>query len=327
MSLAAKRTSDCDYIAFLVNFFEPVISLPVEIVPGLILRKATADELEVFQPYDAAAHLDRVDIGITRTTISLDSDRVKTERNDDFRGYVFEFTLRQWARSGPYSTYDLLELACSISESGLRPVLVCAVKPELEPYFFTHNLHRHTVLRRRALGKFVKEIPKFTSADLEEIRAITTSLKGLDSQHGFVFEAIKRFKHVEIISLESDFHTFGLFTIVEYLLTHSPRNEDDSLTKQMRRKCPTVTATFDNDVPIEKFFETMVADKAWKILYGYRSAIAHGGPIDFAKANGQGGFRALRSRGAIEAFLHLFTQRLLKCAVRDPERIRALKKN
>jgi len=264
VSVAAFRTLDCDYIAFLVNFFEPAIKLPAEIVPGVILRKATADELEVFRPFDEAAHLDSVDCGITRTTISFSSDVVKTEGNDDFRGYVLEFTLRQWARSGPHSVYDLLELACSISESGLRPVLVCAVKSELEPYFFTHNLHRHTVLRRRALGKFVKDIPKFTSADLEEIRGITNSLKGLDSQHSFVFEAIQRFKHVELISSESDFHTFGLFTIVEYLLTHPPRNEDksDSLTIQIRQKCPMVAVTFDYGVPMANFFESSTVIEA-----------------------------------------------------------------
>jgi hypothetical protein len=54
MSVAANRTSNGDYVAVLVNFFEPAISLPVEVLPGIFLRKATADELEVFKPYDEA---------------------------------------------------------------------------------------------------------------------------------------------------------------------------------------------------------------------------------------------------------------------------------
>jgi hypothetical protein len=130
---------------------------------------------------------------------------------------------------------------------------------------------------------------------------------------------------LELISPESDFHTFGLFTIVEYLLTHPSRNKDksDSLTNQIRGKCPMVTAKFDYDVPIENFFEAMSEDKAWKTLYGYRSTIAHGGSIDFGKR----GYRELKGRSEIEAFLHVFTRLLLKCAVRVPDHIRALKES
>ena len=89
---------DEGYIAFLVNYFEPAFRLPVEILRGLLLRKATPDEMAIFQPYDDAAHLDRGDALITLYRISIAD--VKTETNEDFRGYVWQFGLRHWSRFG-----------------------------------------------------------------------------------------------------------------------------------------------------------------------------------------------------------------------------------
>src|SRR5438445_10512581 len=82
---------DKGYIAFLVNYFEPAFRLPVEILPGLLLRKATPDEMEIFQPYDDAANLDRGDARITLYIISIDD--VKKEMIEEFRWYVCQYEL------------------------------------------------------------------------------------------------------------------------------------------------------------------------------------------------------------------------------------------
>jgi len=329
MNSTEAQHLDNEYIAFLVNFFEPMLRPPIEVLPGIVLRRATSAEQATFRPYDEAAHLGRNDTLVTRTTVSFNTDGVKTESNDDFRGYVLQFGLRQWATYGnnPHSVYEQLELACSVAESGLRPVLVCEKGSDLQPLFFTHNLHRHTVLRRRALGKFLRGIPKLTLRDLEEIRDLVSLIEKLPPSDRFVFEAIDRFNHVELISTDSDFHTFGLFTIIEYMLTHLPTMKDksDSLTKQIYAKCPALGRDFDNPISPATFFRPMTDEKAWKILYGYRSAIAHGSRIDFTKLSGKKGYEELIDRANVEAFLHTFTRRLLKYALREPKRVKALK--
>jgi hypothetical protein len=276
-----------DYIAFLVNYFQPTIRLPAEIVPGCVLRKATAKEQATFQKYDEVAHFGCGDSRIRRYRIPLIGD-IKEETNEDFAGYVLEFGLLQWGKCGKesHSEYERVELASSVSEAGLRPVIICENRSNgLEPYFFTHDVHRHTVLRSRALSQFLKKIPTLTETDLAEIRELTNRLRQLKPEHRFAIEAIERFTQVEVISLASDFHTFGLFTIIEYLLTHPPKKDDetDTLTNQMRRKCPAVAATFDRSVSPGNYFDGLNADRAWKILYSYRSAIAHGGSVDFTR--------------------------------------------
>lgn len=327
--MTAHPVHGTNYIAFLVNYFEPTIRLPVEIVPGCVLRKATAEEQAVFQKYDEVAHFGRGDSRIRRYRVPLIGD-IKEQTNEDFAGYILEFGLPLWARHGneSHSEYERLELASSVSDAGLRPVIVCENRPKgLEPYFFTHDIHRHTVLRSRALSRFLKKIPTLTEGDLAEIRELTNRLRELKPEHRFAIEAIERFTQVEVISLASDFHTFGLFTIIEYLLTHSPKknDENDTLTKQMRRKCPAVAATFDQSVSPGSYFDGLAEDKAWKILYSYRSAIAHGGSVGFTRTESKGGFAQLKNRKGIDEFLYLFTRRLLKSAVHEPDTVATLK--
>jgi hypothetical protein len=97
------------------------------------------------------------------------------------------------------------------------------------------------------------------------------------------------------------------------------------LTKQIRAKAPLIAQHFDHAISIIEFFEEMPADKVWKILYSYRSAIAHGGKIDFAVRSTKNGYAELRDRKRVQAFLHLFTRRLLKVAVREPNVVSGLK--
>lgn len=320
---------DGQYIAFLANFFEPAIKLPVEIVPGMVLRRSTEAERNAFEPYEKAARSDRQDARITRHRIPFGSGPVRIETNEDFQGYLIQFSLREWARSGnePHSMFDRLELACSVAEAGRRPVLVCEVKDKIEPLFFTHDLHRHSVLRRRFVGTFLRKIPRLTDEDLREIRELVTQIKTLPLEHVFVFEGMDRFKQVELVSFDSNFHIFGLFTIVEYLLTHASVLEDrsDSLTRQVSAKCPAANLCFASPLVLADFFETMTDEKAWKLLYGYRSAIAHGGRVDFAKPHRRKGFKELRSRDAVFRYLHQFAQRLLKYALREPTVVSRLK--
>ena len=320
---------DGQYVAFLVNFFEPEVKLPMEIVPGMILRRSTEAERKVFEPYNEATHFDRQDTRITRHRIPFGPGPMRTETNEDFQGYVIQFSLRQWARYGkePYSMFDRLELAGIVSEASLRPVLVCEIQREIKPLFFTHDLHRHSVLRRRFLGKFVKKIPRLADNDLGEIQELITQIEKRPPEHSFVFEGIDRFKRLELISYESDFHIFGLFTIIEYLLTRAPKLEDksDSLNRQVASKCPAANKGFAAPVKAEEFFEAMTEERRWKILYGYRSAIAHGGQVDFARGYNQKGYKELRNRDAVFGYLHQFTQRLLKYSLCEPQVVRDLK--
>jgi 5-methylcytosine-specific restriction endonuclease McrA len=315
-------------IAFLVNYFEPKIKLPLEVVPGIRLRTAKAQEEELFQGYDKAANIGRGDARIYRHRIPLVGP-ITVQTNEDFRQYVLGIGFLQWARSGgeSHSPYERLELACSIAESALRPVVVCEARAILTP--LRHDLHRHIVLRRRALDRFLAKIPQLTSTDIDEIRTIAILIKDLKQEHAaFVVEAIERFKQVELVSLASDFHTFALFTIVEYLLTHSPRPDDesDTLTKQVCAKCSAIAMTFDHAIPIGQFFLEENEERAWKILYNYRSKIAHGGSVDFSKRFTKTGFAELNDHKHVQAFLHLYVRRLLKSTLRDPEWVRSLKR-
>jgi hypothetical protein len=106
----------------------------------------------------------------------------------------------------------------------------------------------------------------------------------------------------------------------------TPGDESDTLTKQVCAKCPAIAKTFDYAVPIGQFFGEENEERAWKILYNYRSKIAHGGSVDFSKRFTKKGFAELNDRKHVQAFLHLYVRLLLKSALRDPEAMRSLKR-
>ncbi len=204
--------------------------------------------------------------------------------------------------------------------------MVCESRQELVP--LSHDLHRHIVLRKRALERFLKKIPHLTSSEIEEVRDLTALITGLGApDFAFIVEAIERYKAVELVSLASDFHTFALFTIVEYLLTHPPRTDDgtDSLTKQVCRKCPEIAKSFDQVIVAGEFFAEQNEERMWKILYSYRSKIAHGGSIDFSARFTKKGFSELKGRKQIQDFMHVYVRLLLKAAARAPDKVRLLK--
>ena len=198
-----KLANEGDYIAFLVNYFKPTIQLPTEILPGFNLRKASQPEKDLFQRYDDAVNFGRGDSRVYRYHVPFDGPGWY-ETNEDFTGYVVEFGLLQWARHGRdrYSQYDLFQLACSVSDAGLRPILVCQLHPHLQAFPFSHSFHRHTVLRERAVKGFLKKIASFTAIDVAQIREFVGLLIEISSEHQFAIEAIERFVQVELVSLE-----------------------------------------------------------------------------------------------------------------------------
>lgn len=296
--MSTKKHS-ADYVALLVNYFEPTVVLPVEIAPGFSLRHANETELGIFRNYDNAVNFGRGDSRIHRYHISF-SGPVRHKTNEDFTGYVIEFGLRQWGREGrvKHSPFELFEFASAISTAGLRAILICESRSEIVPYPFTHSFHRHTVLRQRALARFLKGIPKLGTGEISEIQELLERLTALDDKDYFVIEAIRRFMQGELVSRESDFHVFGLFALIEFLATHAPAKADgsDSLTKQISTKCPRIVEKLILTDLVKNHFTETPEDRLWKILYGYRSAIAHGGRIDFSGAWSKGGYADLKSR-------------------------------
>jgi hypothetical protein len=100
-------------------------------------------------------------------------------------------------------------------------------------------------------------------------------------------------------------YCLGLFAVIESLITHNPHGDYDSLTHQVSTKIPLLERMFRKPLDYQSVDSSGTSSaKIWKKLYGYRSALAHGG--DEAKAlKPLGGDRGLVRDFALKAALEL----------------------
>jgi hypothetical protein len=82
----------------------------------------------------------------------------------------------------------------------------------------------------------------------------------------------------------SPLQILGYFAILESVLTHQPRPDDryDSLTRQITNKLALLNRRWNPAFDYRPLGGAS-DEKIWPLMYAYRSAIAHGVKLDFAK--------------------------------------------
>ena len=107
------------------------------------------------------------------------------------------------------------------------------------------------------------------------------------------------------------------------LLTHNPNDKEigDSLSHQIATKVALLDKRLPEPLPyVDYFGDESSPERIWKMLYSFRSAIAHGDNPDF-KAK----LRMLRSAKSATSFVGEATARLLRQALEEPELFDSLK--
>jgi hypothetical protein len=138
-----------------------------------------------------------------------------------------------------------------------------------------------------------------------------------------ILRALNSFQATKRIPRGSDLLALALFSIIEMLLTHNPNDKEigDSLMHQIRTKIALLSERFVYKLDYSCFPDAKRADRVWSTLYSFRSLVAHGGEVDFAKSN----LRLLVSRENALGFLQVATRRLLRHALDEPSLVDALK--
>jgi hypothetical protein len=161
--------------------------------------------------------------------------------------------------------------------------------------------------------------------DFNEIKAIPkiySSLSANIDSYLFIKHAIKNFIELKKINSNTDLMIVGLFSIIESLVTHPPRlNENlDSISHQITNKLNLLIKMFERSVLYNTYFEEAKHETVWKKLYSYRSDIAHGSIADF-----QGKYLVLKSSESIHLFLEEITKNLILLALDKPDFLNDLK--
>lgn len=148
---------------------------------------------------------------------------------------------------------------------------------------------------------------------LEDFREKYTLLGSVSKSHWEIGHSAKLYGDLPDRKGHNELNTLGLFSVLESLLTHSPRGELDSIGQQIRKKVALVEKRLSMPLDYSEFGEAP-HDTLWSKLYELRSRIAHGSPVEFAK-----GLVLLRDSYAVEQFLRASLRSLLRGALEEPQ--------
>jgi hypothetical protein len=120
----------------------------------------------------------------------------------------------------------------------------------------------------------------------------------------------------------SSFRVLGYFAALESLLTHKPEPKDpyDSVTRQITKKVALLNHRWTPPLDYAQFGNT-APDKIWKLLYEFRSRVAHGSKVDFAK----GALKPLKDQHTATEFVKQAVKAALRAALAEPQLVADLR--
>lgn len=308
-------------LAFVCNRISITAPLPFEIIPGCYVDKATPSQVSMIKK--------GLEYVVSPTMLEDIFARYEMKASQVADGYGMKGTKltklpeSEWryyivSTLGNGNINHVLHHAANISDvpldlatlifhgengrdgRGHRPQTI--VNYMLSPEFSTATLD---VSQLAEIGQVFGLLAKASTV----VNGTMTSPKA--------WKAVEMLDDVTLLPRHSAFRVLGLFSILEMLISHNPRLEDkgDSITHQMKTKMPLLMRRFDKPVVLAAYFGEAKSDKIWSQMYGYRSAIAHGGTPDFKNLGAQG---YLRSAENANAFLFAVVKATIRNYLREP---------
>jgi hypothetical protein len=315
-SVEASRFDHSGF-AFVVNPLELPGSTPFELAAGHFLQRGTDEQIEIIKrelsktaPYfgfDVVGTLYEMECVETKTAGGVQGEYHQLPR-DRWRYNIITF-------SPTNHHMREIEEASNLTDVPLHAPLLFFNRGGRGghagqiAHFFTN------------MSLFVKPL-KVSGSEIGEIVAVFEAIRSVERDYPELRRAMQMFASLGTLPPHSDFHVLGLFMIVEMLITHNPKLEDrgDSITHQMKSKVPLLSRRFNRPLNYHKYFRESDEDEVWEALYGYRSAIAHGGVPDFKKK-----YKILRDGETAKSFLQEAIRNLLRHSLNEPQLYRDLR--
>lgn len=308
MSVNIQTTKKSSGYAFILTPIEPLVDVPHEIIHGHFLQKADSEQISKIKealeslnanpffrpPYE---HNILVKPGDKPGNLRYDDKNLPPEK---WRYWIIHF-------QGSNSELQELAYVLSLMEQDIELGFTFISHPALrEDALSWHAQHLHTYFNDS--DRKVIRPKTITSTDLHLAGECYSKIKGLPKQYPHINRAFRRFYTLRSVPLRSELTVIGLFSVIESLLTHAPKNNDptDSLTRQIKHKMPLVRKRFRRPIDHSAFFDGINEDKLWGKLYAFRSKIVHG-----EKADISGNLSVLKNEITVVEFLREIVKLLL----------------
>ena len=162
---------------------------------------------------------------------------------------------------------------------------------------------------------------KITTEEISTAGRFFNAIKTCQTEQPQIYQALWEFSQLKALPRLSNIIVLGYFSIIEALVTHDPKKDFDSLNHQISTKMTLLSKRFERPLDYDGQFGETEWEKAWKKLYAYRSALAHGSTVDFKNE-----LKVLKDQATALNFLKEATKLTLLFAMREPELLADLKR-
>lgn len=159
--------------------------------------------------------------------------------------------------------------------------------------------------------------------EVEELKYLYEIVSGFEEEkYPIIQNALNDFLHLNFISNHSPFKVVSYFALLEFLLTAESKNR---ISQQLIAKLALLNNQFSTRIDIFQYFKgssSNTIETIIKLLYSYRSDIAHGNRSNFNKE-----LKLLdEQRDMILPFLRDLVKKVLIYSMKNPQIITDLKK-
>lgn len=308
---------------FVLNNIDVQGELPVEVAPGHYFKKANIQQIENVKKW-IRLYLDPIWVSLP---YEVEFEKIpaatpgsfkyqQTDLPDNmYRYWVIEF-------EGADTEIHDIESAASLLQHDLELGFTFLYRnkstshggiawhgPSLFNFFNTGGFHLPAV--------------SITDKELYEIPENYELIKKINPEYPHISRALRKIWALKSLPRPSELVIIGLFSIIESLVTHSPKLTEsaDSLTHQIKTKIPLLRKRFQRELNYDQYFNPASEEIFWSRLYKYRSCIVHGEEPNF-----QNDLQILKGRDNVLEFLKETVKLLLLLSLKEPVLVSDLKK-
>jgi len=313
---------------FVLNLIDVRGELPVEVAPGHFFEKADSEQiamikklLTLFRAYGPSALLfpppyETDIIEVPGKTIASFSYRREPLPEDRWRYWIISF-------AGSNLELENVASAASLLEHDLELGFTVFGKSFLGTAAEGYGWHAPSLFSFFDSPESYRPATLMNADELGEISKNYHLVKNICPEHKHINQALSKLRDLKSLPRNSELLTIALFSIIESLVTHSPKLTEsaDSLSHQIRTKMPLLRKRFDRDLNYREHFGAAAEETIWSKLYEYRSRIVHGEEVNWS-----GSLQLLKESKAVLRFLRETVKLVLLLALREAIFITDLKK-
>jgi len=297
--------------AFVMNVWHLIDGPSYTIIPGYVLRRATAEETavikEIIETMGPGPQTQYQHLWEERWPHS--GGRIEYLAEPEWRYFVIAFRESNATLSQLGDAFDLSLLELDLAFSVLYP--------DLEAKFgraLTWNPGRlfHVLEKAPFNQSFFRDV---SVSDIGAIRDIYSQLQNNDQRIVHIKPLAKQLGQLKGLPHSSPLRFLGYFALLESLLTHPPRPSDpyDAITRQVKKKLALLANRWSQPLDYSPF-QGATEDTIWSKMYAYRSLVAHGGTPTFT-----GDLVILRNHDTALALLKETVKAVIRQALMEPQ--------